>query len=291
MDTYTIKTPAKLNLRLKVTGKNDAGYHLLSMFNVPISLFDTLTLEISPGNGIELHCSGISTKVDLTENIVYHTTERFLRNNNLKSSVRINLHKEIPVGAGLGGGSSDSAATLRVLSDHFQIPLDEKLARELGADVPYFLNPVPSWVWGIGEKRRAVELNASNLHIILCLPSQPLSTKEVFGQFSQLSPFSNSEDFLYEEKKMDSDKLLSLTENDLAQAAGSLYPELSNIMEEARNLTGQVVSLSGSGSAFFCLISRANEKEYLLKLSALMNKYGGIALPVSIMYPSGATGR
>ena len=148
-----IKAPAKLNLRLKITGRRKDGYHELSSIMVPISLFDLLELRVVP-HGIALQCEGIAVPPDET-NLVYRAAQTFFARAGIQIGVTVKLVKKIPVAAGMGGGSSDAAATLLALSRIWPraLPPSEvhRIALDLGADVPFFLECKPALASGIGE--------------------------------------------------------------------------------------------------------------------------------------------
>ena len=161
-ETLTIACPAKVNLGLTVVGRREDGYHLLKMVMEPISLFDVLTLMVSPADAslVTLRCpevSGLKTCANLVEKaahaILNTAGERGMRP---AAHFSFALKKQIPAGAGLGGGSSDAAGTLLLLNYLLSLALSEdelrSLAVGLGADVPFFLRPELCLVEGIGER-------------------------------------------------------------------------------------------------------------------------------------------
>ena len=138
--------PAKLNIRLKVTGRRPDGYHELVSIMVPVSLFDHLELEMTRQGRIRLTCQGLSVP-DNEENLVYRAARAFFSRTGLGPGLSLRLTKNIPVAAGLGGGSSDAACTLKALNDIWSNPLTSEelteLAVSLGADIPFFLKNRP----------------------------------------------------------------------------------------------------------------------------------------------------
>ena len=151
---YRIKTPAKVNVRLKVTGRRSDGYHELVSIMVPVGLFDHLELKNFPDGGIDIHSEGYEIPSDET-NLIYLAANAFMAATGITDGISINVKKNIPVAAGLGGGSSDAAAILIALDNIYSRPLSgtelHDIAAKIGADVPFFLNPRPSLATGIGD--------------------------------------------------------------------------------------------------------------------------------------------
>ena len=146
--------PAKINLSLRVLRRRDDGFHEIETLMAPIAIRDTLEIERRDGGGIEFTCSDSTLPADGT-NLVVRATAAFAASAGIEPHVRIFLKKEIPHGAGLGGGSSDAAATLLALDEIFEtrLPLAEltRLAAEIGSDIPFFLARGAAWCRGRGE--------------------------------------------------------------------------------------------------------------------------------------------
>jgi len=150
-----LAAPAKINLNLRVLGKNDVtGYHDLETWMVPLTLADDLRVELTPSSGIQLTCSDPALDSG-SGNLAWRAADLFLRETSSPGGVRLELHKHIPHGAGLGGGSSDAAAVLKGLNELTGHPLDDtalaRLAARLGSDVPFFLRAEPALARGRGE--------------------------------------------------------------------------------------------------------------------------------------------
>jgi 4-diphosphocytidyl-2-C-methyl-D-erythritol kinase len=152
--------PAKINLYLHILGKRPDGFHELETLMAPISLGDTLEIELIP-SGIEFTCSD-SALGDAKENLATRAARLFLDELKLETGVRIHLDKEVPVGAGLGGGSSDAAAVLLALRELTGVKCDDamlaELAARLGSDVPFFIFRTPAICRGRGEIIEPVQL-------------------------------------------------------------------------------------------------------------------------------------
>ena len=172
-----METCAKVNLFLRITGKRPDGYHELENIFWPLSwLKDTVTVTLKPSGGISMECDAPGVPVDQS-NLCWKAANAFLDATALPLSPHITLTKRIPVAAGLGGGSSDAAATLLELNKLAGNPLDSSsihaIATKLGADVPFFLNPMPSLATGIGEILKPVPSQGS-CHVFLANPQFPV---------------------------------------------------------------------------------------------------------------------
>jgi 4-diphosphocytidyl-2-C-methyl-D-erythritol kinase len=154
----SVETPAKLNLILKVVGRRADGYHELMSLMVPVSVVDRLTFSGGPP-GIHLTCHNLPVPEN-EGNLVFSAAKAFFSRTQRRPCLTISLTKNIPVAAGLGGGSSDGAATLKVLNNLYGHPLGAgelaETALALGADVPFFLYNLPSIARGVGEQLEPV---------------------------------------------------------------------------------------------------------------------------------------
>jgi 4-diphosphocytidyl-2-C-methyl-D-erythritol kinase len=182
----TIPAQAKVNFSLRILGKRDDGYHAIETLMVPISLADELEVGVSDGSGIVLTCDDPEVPAD-SRNLVWRAAEAFGRRVGRVFAVRIVLRKRIPHGAGLGGGSSDAAAVLRGLDSLLGTALGEagleKIAAEIGSDVPFFIRSRPQWCRGRGEiMEEAGDIPPARL--LLVKPPFPVSTAWAYSQKS-----------------------------------------------------------------------------------------------------------
>ena len=187
MKSVTRAAYAKVNLYLDVVGKRPDGYHELVTLFERVDLADTLTLSLRPGGEIEVQCDDPGVPCDGT-NLVARAAEDFRKALNSSQGVRIALKKKIPVAAGMGGGSSDAAATLLGLQELMGSPLPEqelmRLAKELGADVPFFLTSEPLALGkGRGDELEPLE-GRPHLWHLLVFPGFPIPTKQVYQAYS-----------------------------------------------------------------------------------------------------------
>jgi 4-diphosphocytidyl-2-C-methyl-D-erythritol kinase len=183
-----IAAPAKINLNLRVLGRNEAtGYHAIETWMVPVTLADELRVELRSAPGIALTCSDAELD-NGSGNLAWRAAELFLRKAGHPGGAAIELHKHIPHGAGLGGGSSDAAAVLKALNEQAGRPLDhaalENLAAQLGSDVPFFIRSTAAMASGRGERLEPRPLPAP-LDLLLIKPPFAIETAWAYRQWSE----------------------------------------------------------------------------------------------------------
>lgn len=284
--------PAKLNLGLRVVGRRDDGYHLLESVFVPLDLADRveMAVEASPRTEIAVAVAGPAANgvPPGVENLAGRSARRFLEEAGLSARVEIALEKQIPAGAGLGGGSSDAAAVLQILADHFAnaLPRDRlaALAVSLGADVPFFLDPRPAWVTGIGEQIEPLD-GIPALDVVLVAPAPPLATAAVFrawdaaltpvGPGRRMPPLRDGPGrilvaALANEKANQvgpgagseaHEALAALLANDLEPVASQLHSGIRRVRSELGRLGALAVAMSGSGPTVFGLFPGAEQAQ------------------------------
>ncbi len=258
-----LASPAKINLFLYVTGKRADGYHELFSLMCPIAIFDQIGLEVG-GRKIEVECAHPAVPVD-ESNLVYQAAERFFAacDESMDRGVRIRIEKRIPVAAGLGGGSSNAAATLKGLNAHFGSPLSasrlSRIGLSIGADVPFFLFGKPALASGIGEQLVSFH-GLPSTHLVVIYPGFPVSTASVFNQLNLR--LTNSE------KKPTKALLKNMgfiapdhLHNDLETVALKAHPEIAAAKERLTALGAHGVLMSGSGPSVFGLFD--NEQSAL----------------------------
>ena len=281
--------PAKVNLGLRVVGRRPDGYHLLESLFAPLDLSDRLAIAIEPAAtvAVELRVRGVDAGVPAgSDNLVARAARAFLERVRMGAKVSIELEKVIPVGAGLGGGSSDAASVLRALSEHFanalSAPQLAAVALGLGADVPFFLDPRPAWVTGIGETIEPVAALPA-LDLLLVTPAPPLATADVFRAWdAALTPTGPGRRMAalrdgpgriliaaLANEKADQvqpgagsearEALASLLTNDLAPVASRLHPGILRVQAELERLGARGVAMSGSGPTMFGLFASSEQ--------------------------------
>lgn len=180
-DGFSCPAPAKLNLFLHITGQRDDGYHLLQTIFQFIDISDTLTFRSSTSAGIELE-DGLHD-VPQTQNLIYRAARLLQDHAGIREGVNISLEKNLPMGAGLGGGSSDAATTLVALNHFWRLGIPPKellaLGGKLGADVPVFIHGDACWAEGTGDRFQSIELPEP--WYLLLKPMSSVSTAEMFS--------------------------------------------------------------------------------------------------------------
>jgi len=265
------EAPAKINFGLRIVGRRSDGYHELESIFLPLDLCDSVRLDLARGGPrrvsltLEAVAGAPADAVPGDErNLAVRAARGFLERAGLEATAAIQLRKRIPVAAGLGGGSSDAGAVLRSLSAAFPGALDAAalaaLALELGADVPFFLDPRPALVSGIGEHVEPLA-DWPELALVLVNPGLALATAEVYRAADALgtaltsaSPPSTLRARLGALRSDASDgpgALAPLLANDLEPAAVRLCPPIARLRDRLRDVGAVAVGMSGSGPTLF----------------------------------------
>ena len=253
-----MNTCAKINLYLNIIRKREDGYHDLETVFWPLPwLYDTVEVSHAD-NGISMEIHGMELEAD-SSNLCWRAAQAFIDAIGLGISPHIVLTKRIPIAAGLGGGSSDAAATLIELNRICGFPLDKRglhiLATSLGADVPFFLNPVPSLATGIGEKLSAIPFSpkASNLDIILANPSFPVPASWAYNHWQECSIDSDASltTLLHAIESGDLHAISQNIRNDLEHCIFAKFPVLKMIQAKMEELGIEAIHVSGSGPTLF----------------------------------------
>ena len=249
-----VRAPAKLNLSLRIVGRRHDGYHLLDTLVVPVSLYDELVLGVAPADSPQITVSCDSHHVpDGPANLAYRAAALFLDSVGQDFTVNIGIAKRIPVGSGLGGGSSDAAAVLTTLNRLLGSPLSNErlagLALELGADVTFFVFGRPARARGIGEQLEFVEF-PERPFFVLCSDGYALATKSVYARvdLSLTSAGTNSNILPFIGGRARVEDVLV---NDLEAAAAQLHPEVLSLKARLMEEGAVGALMTGSGSAVF----------------------------------------
>ncbi|MGE3333957.1 MAG: 4-(cytidine 5'-diphospho)-2-C-methyl-D-erythritol kinase [Rhodospirillaceae bacterium] len=254
----SVFAPAKINLTLHVCGRRADGYHLLDSLVVFAGTGDWISVRRADDIRLDItgpYSQGLSGEGD---NLVTRAARYLLAVTGRKEGAHITLEKNLPIASGIGGGSSDAAATLIALSqlwDENLAPLaDADLAAKLGADVPVCLRRVPTFMRGIGELL-APAPDLPPAWLVLVNPNKPLATKAVFGALNGRTSAPQSE-ALYRGLPTAADlgRILSGGRNDLAAAAGEVMGEISEMLAALEGTPGCLLAqMSGSGPTCFGL--------------------------------------
>ncbi|WP_051608932.1 4-(cytidine 5'-diphospho)-2-C-methyl-D-erythritol kinase [Fodinicurvata fenggangensis] len=256
--------PAKVNLWLEVTGRRDDGYHLLDSLVVFGEVGDWL--EACPAESFSLEINGpfAAPLRQGADNLVVRAVKAFCATTGLRPGFRLKLTKNLPVAAGLGGGSADAAAALRLLErlQGLQLPEETRqaLALELGADVPVCLEGRATHMQGIGEQLTTLSA-FPRLHLLLVNPGVPVSTGAIFHQLAP--PWTEPK----EAPRIETDPetllgMLHSRRNDLEAPACALAPEITRVLTALRNTQDCALArMSGSGASCFALYCSSTARD------------------------------
>lgn len=250
MDRLTVLSPAKINLGLRVTEKRDDGFHNLETIFYPINLSDEL--KFTRSDKFQFKSNHISLEEDKS-NLVIKAVK--LLENTIEESlpVKIELTKNIPVGGGLGGGSSDAASTLNAINKLFDLNLSRKkmmeLSLKLGSDVPFFIDPKPSLAKGRGEVLKVIPLKI-DLPILIINPGIHISTKWAFENIKPRTPEKSIDNLTlnsFEDLMKNREHLM----NDFEELVFSEYPLLRHIKNYLDESGSLFTAMSGTGSTIY----------------------------------------
>ncbi|HEX6938443.1 MAG TPA: 4-(cytidine 5'-diphospho)-2-C-methyl-D-erythritol kinase [Longimicrobiales bacterium] len=265
-DALRVDAPAKVNLTLRILAREDAGYHQIETLFCALDLADTL--ELRPGgDGIRLEVEGAEIG-PVEDNLVFRAARAFQDATGIEQHVAIRLRKEVPAGAGLGGGSSDAAATLDALNELHGRPLDDAalvdLAATLGSDVPFFLCRSPfALAWGRGD--RLLPLPAPpRAPALVAVPGFPIPTAEAYRALAAhrartgaapgaavvpLHALGTWED------------IAAAAVNDFEPPTFERFPELARLKRLLLDTGATLALLSGSGSALFGIFPDGKQRD------------------------------
>lgn len=249
-----ILAPAKVNLFLRVVGVREAGYHLVDSLMVPVDLYDEVEITRPKWRSESLTVTCDHPRVpEGRRNIAYRAASLLLRERGFRGPVRIHIRKRIPVGAGLGGGSSDAAATLLGLNRLFRLGCGRgyllSLAARLGADVPFFIFSRPARARGIGEELTPVTA-LPKLWIVMLYPGFSISTRWAYQKFP-MTLTKPIETTSIKRSLKDPKTLARLLTNDLERVAIRRYPRIAFLKERLIQEGAVGALMSGSGSSVF----------------------------------------
>lgn len=272
----TVSSPAKINLFLAVTGRRADGFHDLVSLVAPVAFGDELEVAVEPGGGdIVLTCDDERVPCG-AQNLAVRAAEEFRMAAEVEVGVRIRMNKRIPMGAGLGGASSNAAAVLRALNTLLGSPLAEGdlrlLAASLGSDCPLFLFGEPCVMRGRGERLErlpeAVAARLAGRRLLLYKPDFSISTPWAYGALAAMAPSGYIESRLAEAMLSrwlsSSDGPETLLFNSFAAVADRKFMALPVLAERLRGMPGvQGVLMTGSGSASFALLDEEADAQSL----------------------------
>ncbi|HNZ70117.1 MAG: 4-(cytidine 5'-diphospho)-2-C-methyl-D-erythritol kinase [Bacteroidota bacterium] len=241
---------AKINLGLHVVERRSDGYHNLESLFYPVELCDIL--EVIPGERFGFQSTGLTIEGPEEENLVVRAW-RLLQKRFDLPPVRIHLHKVIPIGAGLGGGSSDGAFMLKMANDLFMLGMTEakleEMAAALGADCPFFIGNRAALATGTGNILQPVDLDLSGYKIVIVKPPLAVSTGMAYKVVTPRRP----DHTVAEVVTRPVEEWKELLVNDFEEHVFAMFPEIGTIREELFRLGAVYASMSGSGSSVYGL--------------------------------------
>lgn len=245
---------AKINLGLNVTGKRNDGFHNLDTVMVPVPVYDILEVSGKAPSGFEFRISGMKIQGSEDTNLCVKAY-RLMASRFQIPGVRIHLHKQIPMGSGMGGGSADGAFTLKALNRLFSCGLTdtdlEGLALELGSDCPFFIRNRAVSASGRGEIMEPIDNPIAQSYLVLVKPHFSMSTAEAFRHIIPNVPDIPVRDIL----AMSSTLWKEYLKNDFEKVVAGMYPEASRILKHLYASGAYYAAMTGSGSAFYGLFS------------------------------------
>ena len=248
----------KINLGLHILRKREDGFHDLQTVFYPVSLQDAVEIlqHPQPVTDIEFSSSGVKIEGNLTDNICVKAYQLLKQDFSQLPPVKMHLHKTIPTGAGLGGGSADGAFTLTLLNKKFNLGIDQErlidYALHLGSDCPFFIRNAPCYATGRGEKLESIALDLSAYKFVLVNPNVHVNTG---WAFSQIRP-QNNRPPLKEMIARPIEEWRGNLQNDFEEAVFANYPSIKECKERLYEAGAVYSSMSGSGATVFGLFTK-----------------------------------
>jgi 4-diphosphocytidyl-2-C-methyl-D-erythritol kinase len=255
--------PAKINLALLVGPTRPDGFHEIASVMLPVTLADRVTVQRAPGEGLRVECEIAPGEDNLAARMVRELETRLAR----VFDVTVTIAKNVPTGAGLGGGSSDAAAALVALERLFDLDLEPRLRYEIaaavGSDVPFFLWPGPQFATGRGQVLRPVDLPA--VHLVIADPGISLATSDVYGWHDDEGPVDLAA-FVPRGRRLSQQAqaartvadVARLVHNDLEECVVARRPEVGALRDRLVAEGALAAAMTGSGAAVFGLFRDAD---------------------------------
>ena len=247
---------AKINLGLRVLGKRSDGFHDIETILYPVEIYDALELIRAPGHPYTFSASGLNIPGSAESNLC---TKAFalMQKEYAIPNVSIHLHKSIPMGAGLGGGSSDAAYVLLMINEMFELNLDmavlQDLASRLGSDCPFFINDQAAIARGRGEILSALPLSLDAYHLLIVKPDIHTNTAEAYSNIQTTNHDTALDEQIQKPIVEWRDRII----NDFETYAFIKYPELDKLKSLIYQHGALYASLTGSGSALYGIFDHA----------------------------------
>jgi 4-diphosphocytidyl-2-C-methyl-D-erythritol kinase len=243
---------AKINIGLRITGKRSDGFHNLETIFYPVFLCDAIEFVVpeQPIKDDILMVTGVFADTNPANNLVMKAVRKIREVRNIPF-LRMHLHKAIPVGAGLGGGSSDAATIIKSLNRHLCLEISNEKLKEislqLGSDCPFFIESNPAFAEGRGEILTPVDPLPEGLHILLVNPGIHINTKEAYSYCTPKQPDTNLKELYF----LDISEWKNLIINDFEEFIFKKHPQIAVIKKKLYEMGAVYSSMSGSGSTVY----------------------------------------
>ena len=262
---------AKINLGLNIISKRPDGYHNISSCFYPVPFSDIL--EIQKADQLKFNTSGLTIPGESTDNLCVAAFHLLQKEFDLPP-VHIHLHKLIPIGAGLGGGSSDATFTLKALNELFDLALNhealEKYASLLGSDCTFFVRNTPRIVKGVGNQFEDCHVALKDKYLVLVNPDIYIGTAEAYSYIKPHEPSTKIENVV----KLPASSWEGVLKNDFEVSIFSRYPEIGKIKKDLQKAGTLYASMSGSGSSVYGIFE--NKPKLPAKLSDMISWQGAL---------------
>jgi 4-diphosphocytidyl-2-C-methyl-D-erythritol kinase len=250
---------AKINLGLNIISKREDGFHNIETVFYPIPLSEILEITPNPDTSeIVLKITGLEVPGDHLNNLCLKAYNALKKLFDIPP-VRLILHKAIPMGAGLGGGSSDGAFTLTLLNKYFDLKLTSdqliEVASSLGSDCAFFINNIPALGVGKGNELSAIELSLKGYYLVLIKPDIHIGTAEAYAGITPDKPELTAGDLV----KLPVYQWKDVLVNDFELSIFSKHPEIGNIKEQLYQMGAVYASMTGSGAAVYGIFDKEIE--------------------------------
>lgn len=254
----------KINLGLHVLRKRSDGFHDLETVFYPVALQDAVEIiqPPQPMSDVEFSASGLKVEGNVSDNICVKAYRLLKKDFSHLPSIRLHLHKTVPMGAGLGGGSADGAFTLVLLNKKFNLGLDEErlmdYASQLGSDCPFFIRNTPCFATGRGEVLENVSLNLSAYKFVLVNPRIHINTGWAFSQIKPSAERTSLKEIITKPVEEWKEVLI----NHFEEAVFAQHPQVKECKDELYNAGAVYASMTGSGSTVFGLFKKDVEPSF-----------------------------
>ena len=261
----------KINLGLHILGKRDDGFHNLETVFYPVPFKDALELIPSTNTGIEFTATGLAVDGNAADNLCVKAYHLLKKDFPEIPTIKIHLHKAIPLGAGLGGGSADAAFMLKLLNEKFKLNLSTdqliNYALQLGSDCPFFIINKPCLATGRGEMLEEIAVDLSAYKIVLINPGIHINTGWAFSNISPAKPARSIKEIIHQPVNTWKDEL----KNNFETAVFTAHPAIKAIKETLYAQGAMYAAMSGSGSSVFGIFRQDSVGNSTIDISSLKN--------------------